>query len=263
MNNEVISNLKREYILSLAREGKRLDKRGFSDYRDLVLETGVVEKAEGSAYVSLGNTKIIVGVKIDVTEPYPDIPEEGVLTVGAELIPMASPTFEAGPPREDAVELARVVDRGIRESKAIDIKKLCLKKGELVRILFVDIHVLDYDGNLIDASGIAAMAALLTCKMKALDKEGNETGKIVDLPVRKVAVPCTFAKIGEHLLLDPSLDEERAQDSRITITTEDDGRICAMQKGDKGRFKREEVLKAVEISLEKGKEIRKLIYEKR
>ena len=47
-----------------------------------------------------------------------------------ELVPFASPMFESGPPREDAIELARVVDRGIRHSEIVDKKKLCITPGK-------------------------------------------------------------------------------------------------------------------------------------
>ena len=77
-----------------------------------------------------------------------------------ELIPLASPDFESGPPREKAIELARVVDRGIRESETIDMAKLCITPEEKVWIVFIDVHVLDYDGNLFDACSLAASAAL-------------------------------------------------------------------------------------------------------
>jgi len=77
---------------------------------------------------------------------------------------MASPRFESGPPNEESIEVARVIDRGIRESGAIDTKKLLIEEN-LVWIVFIDVHVLDHDGNLIDAGGIASMAALLNTRL--------------------------------------------------------------------------------------------------
>ncbi|MHC1605085.1 MAG: exosome complex protein Rrp42 [Candidatus Methanofastidiosia archaeon] len=256
---DAISNIKREYILNLALQDKRGDGRALSEYRKINIIPNYVKKAEGSAYVEMGATKVIVGVKYDVGTPFPDIPNQGVLTTSVELPPMASPEFEAGPPREAAIELARVVDRGIRESKTIDTEKLCIKHGELVRIVFVDIQVLDQDGNLIDASGIAAITALLCAKMPKIDEEGNPTEEMEQLPVGKVPIPCTFAKIGGKLLIDPQLDEENIMDSRITITTDDDGNIVAMQKGEGGSFKLEEIMEAVKISKTEGQKIRDMI----
>lgn len=259
--SEILPLLKKQYLVTLAREGKREDERGLDEYRAIEIQANVVDKAEGSALVSLGGTKVLAGIKTDVGEPYPDTPDAGVMITGAELIPMASPQFEAGPPREDAVELARVVDRGIRESEALDTKALCIKEGELVRLVFVDLHILDYDGNLIDACGIAAMTALATSKMPVVDEEGTPTEEYIDLPVVNMAVPCTFAKLDDVILLDPSLDEEKALDSRLTVATDLEDRVCAMQKGEMGGFTLAEIMWAVRLAKAKGQEIRALIKE--
>lgn len=259
--SDILPLVKKQHLVNLAREGRREDGRGLDEYRPLEIEVHIVDKAEGSAFVSLGGTKVLAGIKTDVGEPYPDTPDDGVMITGAELIPMASPEFEAGPPREDAVELARVVDRGIRESQALDTKALCVKPKELVRLVFVDLHILDYDGNLIDACGIAAMSALASTKMPVLNEDGTPTEEYIDLPISDFAVPCTFVKLEDVLLLDPSLDEERALDTRLTVATDQDQNVCAMQKGDVGGFTLEEIMWAVKLSKVKGQEIRALAKE--
>src|SRR3989449_9308919 len=160
MSEEIVSELMRAHVYRLASRGQRLDGRALDEPRKVSLERKFVKTAEGSARVKLGNTDVLVGIKMSVGEPYPDTPNTGVLSTSVELIPMASPTFEAGPPRPEAIELARVVDRGIRESKMVNMEKLCITPKEKGWILFIDIHVLDYDGNLFDARPYAAVAAL-------------------------------------------------------------------------------------------------------
>ena len=177
--------------------------------------------------------------------------------VTAELRPGASPYFETGPPREEAVELARVVDRGIRESKAIDLGKLFIEEGK-VWMAFIDIHVLDDGGNLIDTAGIAAITALLNSRMPKYEDgvvvRGEWNGK---LPVSRTPIPCTFVKIGDKILLDPTTDEEYAMDARLTIATTDT--LNAMQKGGTGTFTKNEIQRMVDMAFEKGGEIRKLV----
>jgi exosome complex component RRP42 len=147
-----VAKLEQKTVRDLILKGKRVDDRNLLDYRPLTITLGTVEKANGSAQVYLGKTKILAGVKIQTGTPFPDTPNEGILTVNAEFVPLAYPTFEAGPPDENSIELARVVDRGIRESKAIDVAKMCIDPGKKVLVIFVDIYVLDHDGNLIDAA---------------------------------------------------------------------------------------------------------------
>ena len=160
MSNYVISQIKRDHLMNLLADGRREDGRQLDEMRKITVETGIIESAEGSARVHLGNTDVIAGVKVIPGTPYMDAPGDGVLTTGAELIPLAHESFEPGPPSEDAIELARVVDRGIRESGMIDVKQLCIKKGEEIWMVFIDIYALDYDGNLFDASNLAAVCAL-------------------------------------------------------------------------------------------------------
>ncbi len=207
----------------------------------------------------------MVGIKIEIGEPFADVPNKGVLTVNAELVPLASPTFESGPPDENSIELARVVDRGIRESEAIDLEKLCIEPRKKVFIVFVDVYVLNYDGNLIDASALAALAALLNTKMFNYEvKEGEVKIKpgYKPLPIRNYPVAVTFAKINDKLVVDPWLEEEQVMEARITMTFEKDEKICALQKGGNGYFTIQQILEAAQVARQKAAELRKLVVKK-
>jgi len=256
----VISKIKKKRIIQLISEGKRIDGRGKLDYRDIRVEKGIIGTAEGSAMVCLGQTEVVVGVKIGLNAPYPDTPDEGILAVNAELVPLASPTFEPGPPDERAIELARVVDRGIRSSGAVDLKKLCIIPGRRVYILFLDIYVLNHDGNLIDASALAALAALSDAKLYGYQVEDDrvflDKSIWTPLPLQDQPVAVTLASIGGELVVDPCLEEELAMDARITITVNKDGDICAVQKGGPGFLTVEQVLGAIDIAREKAAELR-------
>ncbi len=255
---EIEAYLRKDYVSNLVKNGKRIDGRKFDEYRGIeIVKDYISEKACGSALVNLGDTKILVGISMDTGEPYPDKPDEGAMTVSAEFRPIASPSFESGPPGEDAIEVARVVDRGIRESGAIDTKRLFIEDGK-VWIVFIDIHILDNEGNIIDASGIAAITALLNTKIPKYEDRNIIRGEWAGrLPVTCIPVPCTVAKIGNEILLDPNLDEEYAMDSRLTVTTTDT--INAMQKGGRGTLSEKEIYDAIDLSFEKAGDIRRLI----
>ena len=258
--SSLITRVRLKQIEQFIEKGKRLDDRGLRDTREIKIEQGLIERAEGSARVLLGKTEVLVGVKVETGEPFPDTPNEGVLTVNAELVPVASPNFEPGPPNEDSIELARVVDRGIRESKAIDNEKLCIEPGKKVFVVFVDVYVLNHDGNLIDASALAAMAALLNTKMPNYEiKDGEVKIKqgYTPLPVKSHPVTVTTGKINNFLIVDPGLEEEQVMDSRISMAINDEGNICAVQKGGSGYFTPQQILEASKIAQEKAAEIRK------
>ena len=253
----ITPSIKKDFLVKLAKNGKRQDGRKFDEFRKIEIETGIISKAEGSAKVKIGNTQVISGIKLDVGEPYPDSPDSGVMTTAAELIPLASPDFESGPPQADAIELARVVDRGIRESNLIELDKLCIEPGEKVWIVFIDIHILDYDGNLFDAASLASLAALMTTTVPA---ERFELGDDFPLPLKEPPISCTSVKFNNIVVMDPSLDEEEIAEARLTVATDQDGHIRAMQKGLNGSYTVDEIKKIIKVSLDNGAEIRKLLF---
>jgi exosome complex component RRP42 len=258
--SSLITKVRLRQIESLLEKGKRLDERNLTDFREIKIEQGIIEKAEGSARVLMGKTEILVGVKVETGEPFPDTPNEGVMTVNAELVPVASPNFEPGPPDENSIELARVVDRGIRESHAIDTSKLCIEPGKKVFVVFVDVYVLNHDGNLIDASAMAAIAALLNTKMPNYEiKDGEVKIKqgYTPLPIKSHPITVTIGKINNKLIVDPWLEEESVMDSRITFASNEEGNICAIQKGGSSSFTPQQILEASKIALDKAVELRK------
>ncbi len=252
MSNDVLSDIKRMHIMTLLESGKRIDGRGFEERRKIELMPNFVPRAEGSARLKLGDTDVLAGIKMDIGTPFPDTPDSGVMTTNAELIPMASPFFESGPPRPEAIELSRVVDRGIRESQTVDMGKLCITPGEEVWIMFIDIHTLDYDGNLFDAASLAALAALKGTTVPAA-KFGK--GEDYALPVEHLPIASTFVKIGDKILLDPNYEEQQVANARLTITFDENGDLRAMQKGIGGGFTSEEVKYMMEVAKRTSREV--------
>jgi len=244
----VLPNINKKRITELLKEGKRLDGRSNYDFRDVVVETGISNKAEGSARVKIGKTEVIVGVKMNTQEPYPDHDDEGTMSVSMEYSPICGERYESGPPGINAIETARVVDRGVRESGFIDWKKLCIKKGEKVWSFNVDIYCINDDGNVLDASGIATVVALRTAKFPVYDEKEDVVsfGEFTDqgLPLTEnIPLSMTFYRIGGKVLADPNRDEEDAAEARLTLAVSKPKKehiINAMQKGGITGFEYEE-----------------------
>ena len=263
---KVISEIEKSHIISLTKKNMRIDGRGFKDFRDIEIETDLIIKAEGSCYAKLGNTHILAGVKAITGEPYPDTPNEGVITVNAELIPLASAHFESGPPGEESIEVARVVDRGIRHSEIVDRSKLCIIPGKQVWIIFVDLYVLAYDGNMFDCGELAAVSALLTTKIPQIELKDDKVVAIGEkynkenwnfLPIQNIPTSVTIGKVANKLIIDPNANEERVLDARITITVDERDNIVSIQKGAEGYLTLEEIQQATDMAIEKTKDIRK------
>ncbi|WP_054854141.1 exosome complex protein Rrp42 [Vulcanisaeta distributa] len=245
----IIPKLKQDVMRKMIEQGVRIDNRGgLNDYRTLSIRVGVVKTADGSSLVSLGNTKVMAGVKVEIGKPFEDTPDEGALIVNLEIAPTASPDIEpGGPPDENAIEIARVVDRAIRHSGFLDFKSLSIVTGKHAWFLWVDIYVLNHDGNLVDASTIAAVTALMNTALPKV--ELDPTGNIlrIDKGVRsplalnidKIPLTITHVKIGNLLLIDPTREEEDLSDG-VYITGIAGGNVVAIQKVT-GAFTRDEV----------------------
>lgn len=258
----VISAIEHDYILNNLKKDKRIDGRDLWEYRDFNLNVDMVKSAEGSADVTLGETRIISGLKYEVGAPFPDTPNDGVCTVMAELLPLASPLFERGPPNEQSIELARVVDRGIRHADCVQTKKLCIREKEAVYILFLDMYVLNYAGNMIDCGGVGCLTTLIASHIpEGTFNDENElvwTGKYLNGKdiVNELPLVITYGKIDDIIFLDPSLTEELLSDGRISISVTENN-ITSIQKSGAATFSIEEVKMLGEKSMEIGKKLRK------
>ncbi len=216
------SNLTKETLIKMFSENKRFDGRKLTEFRDFEITYNISNKAEGSARIKLGKTDVVVGVKMAPGEPYPDSPDKGNLIVSGDLLPLASPRYESGPPDFPGIELPRLVDRAIRESGMIDMKSLVIEEGKKVWTVFIDIYPINDDGNVIDAACIAAVCALRNAHVPELDKEGNadyDKKPTKKFPLAKDINPISFSffKVGDSIIIDPTREEEEAADARITF----------------------------------------------
>jgi exosome complex component RRP42 len=257
----IISRIEKNYILSNLKKEERIDGRGLWDYREFTIKSDVVASAEGSADVTLGDTRLITGLKYEIGEPFSDLPDEGVCTVMAELLPLASPLFERGPPDEQSIELARVVDRGIRHADCIQTQKLCIKEKEAVYILFVDMYVINHDGNLIDAGGVSALTTLLSARLpegRIGDKGLEWTGKYLtgDDLIKELPFVITYGKIDDVIFLDPNLPEELICEGKISISVTEKN-ITSIQKSGAATFSIDDIKMLGKKSLEIGQKLRK------
>jgi exosome complex component RRP42 len=255
----IVENLRKKQMRESISAGKRLDQRSLDEIRPLQVEIDVIKKASGSAWVKLGKTEVIAGVKVETGEPFEGLENSGAMIITAEVLPIASPHIEPGPPDEETIELARVVDRGVRESEMLDLSKLVLVPGKIVYTIFVDCSIINVDGNLFDATSYAVVSALASCKLPVFEIKDDkvvETGKTQEPPITTIPVSITTVKIGDYLLLDPNTEEEACMDARLTITTNSKGSIVAMQKGLKGYFTVDEVKGIADKARIKGEEIR-------
>ena len=263
MSKMETSNLTIETLKAMFAENKRFDGRKLLDHRNFEISYDVSNKAEGSARIKLGKTDVVVGIKLEVGAPYPDSRDKGNLMVSGDLLLLASPRFEMGPPNFNAIELPRLVDRAIRESGMLDLSKLVIKEGEKVWTICIDVYPINDDGNLIGAASIAAIAALKSTIIPELDENmrpdySKKSKKKLVLSDEIAPISFSFFKLGDSIILDPTREEEEACEARVTFgisMREGEHVLNSCQKIGELTFSMEELNKMMDILPKKFDEV--------
>lgn len=251
----------KEHIISAMDKNIRFDGRKNDEFRAISIELGVSSTAEGSSRVKFGDNEVIAGVKLALGKPFPDTPKEGVLMVNAEMLPLSNPKFEGGQPGSDAIELSRVIDRGVRESHMIDNEQLCVVEGEKVWMVAVDIMPINTDGELFDIGAFAAVAAIKNATYPEVVGEKVDYHKKtkVKLPIQRIPISITVYKFGKNHVIDPTDAEIDAADARLTVAITEKDELVAMQKGGETPFDIDEVDAIITLAKKKARELRALL----
>ncbi|OMO92393.1 hypothetical protein CCACVL1_06862 [Corchorus capsularis] len=228
---------------------------------------------DGLAEVQLGQTRVMGIVTAKLLQPYRDRPNEGTLAIYTELSPMADPSFETGRPGESAVELGRIIDRGLRESRAVDTESLCVVAGKLVWAIRIDLHILDNGGNLVDAANIAALAALMTFRRPECSLGGEDGQEVIIHPpemreplpliVHHLPIAITFGFFNDEsvVVIDPTHSEEAVMTGRMVATVNANGDICSIQKAGGEAISQGVIMQSLQLAITKAADITKQIKE--
>ncbi|XP_016669176.1 exosome complex component RRP45B isoform X3 [Gossypium hirsutum] len=214
----------------------RIDGRKPFEYRKISIKFG---REDGSSEVQLGQTRVMGMVTAQLVQPYRDRPKEGILSIFTEFSPMADPSFEPGRPGELAVELGRIIDRGLR--------------------------------NLVDAANIAALAALLTFRRPECSLGGEDGQEVIVHPpeIREplpltvhhlpIAISFGFFSNESILVIDPTHNEEAVMGGRMTTTVNANGDICAIQKSGGEGVPQRVIMQCLQLATSKAASITKQI----
>ena len=93
------------------------------------------------------------------------------------------------------------------------------------------------------------------------DGKIEPTNKTKALKIRKEPLAVTMAKIGDSLGVDPTADEEEVMDARLTISLDEDGNVCTIQKAGSEGFTLDEIKKALNLAKDKAAELREYLKE--
>ncbi|ODM20637.1 hypothetical protein SI65_03690 [Aspergillus cristatus] len=266
MNKEApLSIAERDFVLNALREDVRLDGRGLDQLRPLKVSFG---EEYGHVKVQLGKTTLIIRISSEVTKPRDDRPFDGVFTIALELTAMGSPAWDNGRQGDLETYVTNVVDRVVRHSNALDTESLCILKGISCWSIRADVHVVDYDGNLIDAACIGVMAGLQHFRRPdAVVKDGQVVVYGIDerLPValnithKPLAITFHTFDEGKRVILDATRKEEQASEADVVIGMNSAGDVCYVSKFSGAPVDAMVFVTKSKVALEKVKEINGII----
>ncbi|XP_020863934.1 exosome complex component RRP45 isoform X2 [Phascolarctos cinereus] len=265
MKETPLSNCERRFLLRAIEEKKRLDGRQTYDYRNIKISFGT---DYGCCIVELGKTRVLGQVSCELVSPKLNRATEGILFFNLELSQMAAPGFEPGRQSDLLVKLNRLLERCLRNSKCIDTESLCVVAGEKVWQIRVDLHLLNHDGNIVDAASIAAIVALCHFRRPDVSVQGDEITLYaleerdpVPLSIHHMPICVSFAffQQGTYLLVDPNEREERVMDGLLVIAMNKHREICTVQSSGGIMLLQDQVLRCSKIAGVKVAEITELI----
>lgn len=262
------------FLLSALRQQLRLDNRSLTQFRPLSLSFG---EEYGVCDIRLGKTRVLVKISAEVVTPYPDRKFDGLFTISAELSPIASPAFEIG--RQDTTEvlLSRILEKTIRRSGALDTESLCIIAGAKCWHIRADVHVLDHDGNLIDATCIALIAALRHFRRPDVEIHGEDVTVYslaerepvkLDMQHHPFCITTSYFDSREGggeeaiMVLDATRLEEQCRDGEIVISINRFGEVCQVAKYGGAPIDGLSLLNCTNEALEKAKWLDKFVKEK-
>lgn len=228
--------------------GTRVDGRDHLDYRQLEIETGLVSTANGSARIRLDRTDVLITVKMEMEPPLLDQPKNGQLHFFVNCSANAAPEFEGRGGEDLATSLSSMLERVYSSPHTLNTAKLCVVPGKHVKVLYVDIEILECGGNLFDAVSLGVKAALWATKMPRIYITGEDGGELefsvsdnpcdVDrLDVSNAPILITHLRITENLtVVDPTPEEECCGPVQIVVGVTPKGLITATQQFGSGTF---------------------------
>ena len=224
------------------RRNMRSDGRRLDEMRKVKIKRGVMEFAEGSCMIEIGNTRVICSASVEEKVP-PFLRNTGSGWITAEygMLPRSCKTRT---PREASrgkqsgrtQEIQRLIGRSLRS--VVNLGKL----GE--RTVWIDCDVIQADGGTrtasITGSFIALSDALLGLK---------RSGVIAEIPIKNYVAAVSLGIIDGKLCLDLDYEEDSKAEVDMNVVMTDDGRLVEVQgTAEKTPFPRKDLDKLVSLA---------------
>ena len=179
----------------LIKKGVRTDQRQINDLRTIQIEVGVIDKANGSAYLTWGKNKILVAVygPREVHPRHLAKPDRAFVRCRYHMAPFSTDERKHPAPSRREVELSKVIRMALEPAILTD---LFPRTG-----IDIFIEVLESDGGTRCASITAAAIALADA----------------GIPLRDLVAACAAGKIEDQIVLDLNDIEDQKGEADVPV----------------------------------------------
>lgn len=202
----------------------------------------------GSSLVKMGNTTVMCGIRAEVgLVPLANDPKNAFdrrqIVVNLEMLPLCSPHIRSGRATEKAQNVAQslndLCDNLLDVSNLHSSSSPSHSGGQVASwFIYADLYCLDYDGNIKDCSTISLLSALKSTLLPPIavtaSGEACISSSIKDrtLPLQLTHMPLstTFGIFGDFIFADPNLEEEGLLTGSLSITYDEKGNLCSLDK---------------------------------
>jgi exosome complex component RRP45 len=261
MRYNITPNCNKQLITAAVARNHRIDGRKRDEYRHLEIVFG---KKYGSVLVAIGNTRVLATVTAEIAEPKVTRPSEGMLRISVDLSPMASPFYETNRLMDESVEIARLLERSIREARSFDTESLCLISGKKAWSLEANVVVFNTEGNVIESCSVALIAALSHFRRKDVTVTTGTEELIIHEFDEKNPIPLTifhypfctkFCFFGPEFVVDPLESEESACEGYIVVGANAYRELTTVHISGKSSTSRDSILKCCNRAIERTKRL--------
>jgi len=244
----------------------RLDSRTKFDYRDIKIKYG--NSTNGLVILSLGKTEVMAATTKRIMSPQKSKPADGFYKFNIDFKHLQHDTDNMDMLQQNRIEIIRQLEKVFITSRAIDTTSLCISRGKYVWAINLEVSLLNYDGNLLDAVFIAALMCLKSLKVPQVRGKEDTVKILEDKPwkhinVHHMPIPITFHFIQneENVIIDPNAKEEKVCTSRNTIFMNVFGDICGIHTFGVLNLSFETFQKCMSVAESKAKEITGILRE--
>ncbi|HID90756.1 TPA: exosome complex exonuclease Rrp41 [Candidatus Bathyarchaeota archaeon] len=213
-------------------QGRRVDGRAPDELRPVEVKCGVVKRANGSAYVRQGNTKVIVAVygPRAVIPRHQELPGRALIRCQYQMLPFSTEERKQPAPTRREVEISKVVR---------DALKATVFTGNYPRTV-IDIFI-----AVVNADAGTRCAAINAASVALAD---------AGIALKDLTSSCAVGKVEGKLILDPCGVEDYYGEADVAIAIMPQSNEITLLQMD-GRLTKEEFNKALNIVFEACRKI--------